>query len=284
MTQPMPIYLDFWADQPPVPATCPVAHPAATGSQSWVMAGGFASYPTAIPEGSTPLRPDVAHMFRIYDPADPREIMWVTDTRAAPTWVVTRAAEGSTPVSHQAGFEIRPFITKASLDGRQRGSPNGLMLRPQLTSAPVEWTDAGQHDLARITIPAMEAFRGGAQYEIQAWGYYTAAGTTSISFGLARDNPNVNLGTLAHTITGAAGLPQWRIFAAFNSHGANTAQSVMAWVGNNGNQATPIPAYLFGDMTEVPFAGSNDTVFRLWASKAGAATMVLLGARAGRAA
>jgi hypothetical protein len=317
MTTPMPVYLEPWINSPPVPVLGPAAGVNGAGqgiSQPWVMGGNWAAYPVAQPAPARPPR-----LFRMFDPADPREIIWVTDTggaHTAPTanWQVTRSAEGSVPqVPHAPGFELRPFLTKASLDGRARGTPNGLTwrngLNPEAPTVPYSWT-AGSHVLTQVEIPQGEAIEG-SLYEIHAWGYYNggvppAPVTTAVNLGVDWVNPGppltrVVIGGAGHAVAGVSGMPLWRVHAALNIHGqiataATCSVSVMFWCAVNGtNQALTVPVLLFGNIgsptnvntgpQEPVINTSTNGLFRLYCNKVPDGNiMTLLGTRAGRAA
>ena len=159
------VYTEQWANPPAVPATVPAAQlaVAAGTAQVWSMAGGWAGYPVADRNAGPP------SMFRIYDPADPREIIRVAHTAGA-AWSVTRGDQGSRTVAHAAGFEVRPFITRDGLASLVRGAPSGtgLVLTrawPFVPSARVQTytaslTDKGcRFTYAALPIPAGEATR-----------------------------------------------------------------------------------------------------------------------------
>jgi hypothetical protein len=324
MTQPMPVYLEPWINSPAasdavtVPAGA-LPRPAGT-SELWTMAGRWDMWPDANP-GARPPR-----VFRLFDPADPREIIWVTNTsgtlardelaagarrderagshraRAALTnvWRVTRSAEGSVPnVAHAPGFEVRPFLTKASMDGRARGTPNGLTwrngLNPEVPTVPYGWTDAATHVITQVEIPAGEAIPA-SLYELNAWGYYSA-GTTQLTMGVDWYNPppsgaRVILGAVGHATAGAAGSPLWRVHAAVNLHsvqanGMTTCSvSIMLWCAINGtNQSLAVPVLLYGNLGEPQVDARIPALLRLYCARIPAGfQMAVQGTRAGRAA
>jgi hypothetical protein len=311
MTTPMPVYLEPWVNSPVPPAFVPAgaAGAAAGVSQVWTMDGNWAAYPDAQP--APPARPP--RLFRIYDPADPREIMWVTNTGGAVyqrgmragerragtgravtnTWTVTRSAEGSVPgVAHAPGFEVRPFLTKASLDGRARGNYNGLIWRnrqsPTIPQVPARWTDTGDKALCQVNVPAGEAIPG-SLYELHAWGYYET-GMTSINMGVdwGPATAPVYIGNVVRTPAGAAGTPAWRVHAAVNIHGnpavnATCSVSIMWWCAL-GNQSLAVPVFLYGNLGEPVINTAVDAECRLQCSKPGGGAMIVQGTRAGRAA
>jgi hypothetical protein len=86
--------------------------PAAGTSEAWtvnVTAAFAVASSTAVP----------ATHFHIVDPAAPTEVMKVTTspggTGSGQSWTVTRGAEGSTPVTHAAGFTIVQSVTAGAL-------------------------------------------------------------------------------------------------------------------------------------------------------------------------
>lgn len=90
--------------------------PASGTSETFTVATvpGSASFPVASSAAVPPVQ------FRIVDQAEPDEIMIVTNVGGTSnnTWTVTRGAEGTTPVSHSAGWTAQNIITAAGLDGR----------------------------------------------------------------------------------------------------------------------------------------------------------------------
>ena len=130
----IPVYGETWLAPPDPLATVPAGAglPAGPGAvETWTMAGNYAAYPLASPAARPPA------LFRVYDPDEPREQITVTDTRAAPAWTVRRAFEASrTDLTHKPGFKVRPFLTKAGLNGRAAGTPSrtGLVMPRSLSS------------------------------------------------------------------------------------------------------------------------------------------------------
>jgi hypothetical protein len=271
-----PIYAEVWASPPDPPAVVVDAHPAAAPGalDTFQMGGGYAAYPVADPAARPPT------VFRIYDPADPREIIRVGDTGGAhlvpsPVWQVTRATEDSSAaVGHAAGFEVRPFITKASMDGRARGttSRTGLKLRPRL-AGPVTYTGNADNYVAELLVPGGEAISG-SLYEIIAWGYYTAgpmAGTAPNAgphFNCGgRWSSNGNPGQLEMAVlgavTGTAGL-RWRIHAAVNLYGVTLTATISLWAARSTNPSDPVPVKgMFGPVDPWPQNVLADSTFAL---------------------
>ncbi len=80
--------------------------PSGGTSQSWTVASS-ASFPAAA-TGVT--------QFHISDPAQPSELILVTNISGS-TWTVTRGAEGTTPVAHSAGFTVKQVVSAGFLTG-----------------------------------------------------------------------------------------------------------------------------------------------------------------------
>ena len=97
--------------------------PSGGTSQSWTVASS-ASFPAAV-TGVT--------QFHISDPAQPSEIITVTNISGT-TWTVTRGAEGTTPVAHTAGFTVKQVVTAGFLTSLSPVS--GQYLCPPTVYAP----------------------------------------------------------------------------------------------------------------------------------------------------
>ena len=80
--------------------------PASGTPETWTVASS-----TPFPAASSSL----GTQFHVGDPAADTEIILVTNVSGT-TWTVTRGAEGSTPVTHSAGFTIVQVIPKGFLD------------------------------------------------------------------------------------------------------------------------------------------------------------------------
>lgn len=97
--------------------------PSGGTSESWTVASST-SFPAAVTGAS---------QFHICDPAQPSEIMAVTNVSGS-TWTVTRGAESTTPVTHSAGFTVKQVVTAGFLSGL---SPlSGQYLCPPTSYAP----------------------------------------------------------------------------------------------------------------------------------------------------
>jgi hypothetical protein len=75
--------------------------------QSWVVGSS-----SAFPAASSTANP--ATQFHIADPASSSELIAVTNVSGT-TWTVTRGAEGTTPVTHSAGFTVYQVVSAAGL-------------------------------------------------------------------------------------------------------------------------------------------------------------------------
>ena len=166
-----PAFREVWANPPEhrwdpaawpaitraAPATVPAAHPAvAPGTQeTWAMAGGWQLFPPVpAAEAYPPL------VLRVTDPADPREVILVRDSRTA-AWQVTRGDQGTWPVSHAAGFTVRNAITAAGMASLAQGVPsgNGLVLPGAGLTEPADRTGNAQLTVASLQVPGGEAGR-----------------------------------------------------------------------------------------------------------------------------
>lgn len=94
--------------------------PVAGTSESWTISA-TAAFPAVSAAGGT--------QFRFIDPALPGEVMIGTSapggTGAGQSWTVTRGAEGTTPVSHTAGFTINEAVTAGFLSRLAQGQADG---------------------------------------------------------------------------------------------------------------------------------------------------------------
>jgi hypothetical protein len=171
--------------------------------ETWDMAGGWAAFP-----GANEGPPWPEEQFRVFDLHAPAEIILVratsgTTTRAqdrrrarrrlpprsapGPVWDVTRGDQGTIPVRHAPGFQVRNLITGPALTSSlAAGTPDihGLVLPAAGRRGPaVPFTDNQFHPVAELPIPAGEAIPG-AVYELTAFGIYQVpnAAPQNISF------------------------------------------------------------------------------------------------------
>ena len=88
--------------------TVPAGADAPSGgtSETWTVASS-STFPAAA-TGVT--------QFHVSDPAQPSEIILVTNVSGT-TWTVTRGAESTTPVAHAAGFTVKQVVTAGFLGG-----------------------------------------------------------------------------------------------------------------------------------------------------------------------
>ena len=243
-------------------------------AEMWAMGGGYAAFPPADAVGG--LYPPTT--FRIFDPADPREIMRVRQT--GPTWAVVRGDQGSLPVPHAAGFTVLPFTTASALAAMAPGVPsgNGLLIPGASrdlagVSGGWSWYFIAPHE---FEAPAGELNRG-AVYEVMGWGHYTftAAGSPNIPalmptppyfcaamyFGGYTGNPDkygdVNrIGQIAiplgpRTIANLPAHGRWRIHGtmAFYPGAVTTTIELHLATGNGGaanNAGLPVELRMFG--------------------------------------
>lgn len=99
---------EVFANQPQTQVTSGgTTAPSAGTQESWTPLSP-SGFPPASPVATPPT------FFRVTDPAAPSEKVIVTDSRTVP-WTVTRGAEGTQPVAHQAGFSVVQVVTAATL-------------------------------------------------------------------------------------------------------------------------------------------------------------------------
>lgn len=84
--------------------------------ETWTVTGLAGVFP-AISNAAAP-----PSFCRCCDPALPSEILWITNISGT-TATVTRGAEGSTPVSHAASFQLELLITAGGLGSFAQGWP-----------------------------------------------------------------------------------------------------------------------------------------------------------------
>jgi hypothetical protein len=221
--------------------------PAAGSSESWTVSSS-----TGWPAASNSTVP--ASMFRIFDPAQPTEIMVVTNVSGT-TWTVTRGAEG-TPVAHASGFTVENVITGASMNSMVQGPPSdygmNLPAAGVVTGAPVSNTTVAQ-TIAQITVPANEPVAGSV-YEIELFGIYSTTGTPSLVFTVQWGATTTGSQAVG-TGSGAANA-RWRVHAiiVFTSPTAYTI-NVKVDVATTNTGATSVPSFMFG-----PTASNTVTV------------------------
>jgi hypothetical protein len=132
--------------------------PAPGTSESWTMAGAYASWPQV-----TNVVP--ATQIHVYDQALPSEVMLVTNMSGA-TWTVTRGAEGTTPVVHAAGFAIQQVVSASVLTFMQQKTIVSQTSAQQTFSLVALTAVTG---LAALLVPGT--------YDIELELFWTPAGT-----------------------------------------------------------------------------------------------------------
>jgi hypothetical protein len=99
------VLTELFADQPQTTIT--------TGGTDAPTAGTVEALTPASGSGFPTVSAPSNSQFHIADPAASSELITVTQT--GPTWTVTRGAEGTTPVPHQAGWTARQVVTAGVL-------------------------------------------------------------------------------------------------------------------------------------------------------------------------
>ncbi len=89
--------------------------PAGGTQETWTVAAS-----TSFPAAATGVT-----QFHISDPAQPSEIVAVTNVSGT-TWTVTRGAESTTPVMHTAGFGVKQVVTAGFLGGLVLSPPTSV--------------------------------------------------------------------------------------------------------------------------------------------------------------
>ena len=122
--------------------------PAQGTVETWTLSGS-----TLPAVSSTAVPPTQCY---ICDPDAESEKMLVTNI-SGPTATVTRGADGTTPVTHAAGFTVRNTVTRASLEGLVQQSGGALLsgLAPQsvaLTDAATIAVDASLGNYLTVTL------------------------------------------------------------------------------------------------------------------------------------
>ena len=78
--------------------------PSGGTQETWTVASS-SSFPAAVTNSS---------QFHVSDPAQPSEVVAVTNVSGT-TWTVTRGAENTTPVAHSVGFTVKQIVTAGFL-------------------------------------------------------------------------------------------------------------------------------------------------------------------------
>jgi hypothetical protein len=177
------ITTELWANPPSSAAMVSSGGtdaPSAGTSESWTMAGGYASMPSAS-NSTVP-----ATQFHIIDPAQPTEIMVVTNVSGT-AWTVTRGAESTTPVTHASGFTVQQVASAYGLKNLLQvpQSGNGVALpNGTITSVQSAVNTTATLTVASLAVPAGEATPNSV-YELEAWGGYgTASSNTTLTWTL----------------------------------------------------------------------------------------------------
>lgn len=93
---------DLFTNQASTTVAASKTAPAAGTTESWTVASS-----SSFPSASNSANPVTE--FYVSDPAAPTELILVTNVSGT-TWSVTRGADGTTPVTHSAGFTIKNVI------------------------------------------------------------------------------------------------------------------------------------------------------------------------------
>jgi Pectate lyase superfamily protein len=99
------VLTELFADQPQTTITSGGTDAPAAGTAQTLTPAPGGGFPAVSAASSS--------RFHIADPAAPSELIAVTQT--GPTWAVTRGAEGTAPVAHQAGWTARQVVTAGVL-------------------------------------------------------------------------------------------------------------------------------------------------------------------------
>jgi hypothetical protein len=176
----MPTAIELFANPPSSPATVSSGGTTAVTagtSQTWTMAGGYASYPAASNAASPPTQ------FHIYDVANPSEIMLVTNVSGS-TWTVTRGVDNTTPTTHVAGFTIAQVVSAAVLANLTQNTTTMPVFQADTTAFTCSGTSFVQMSKA-WSIPANDGAVGSV-YRLTVFGTGTwAAAAPSLNFTLA---------------------------------------------------------------------------------------------------
>ena len=121
--------------------------PSAGTAETWVVASA-ASFPTASSTASPPTQ------FHVADPAVPSDLSTVTNTSGT-TWLVTRGAEGTTPVGHASGFTVEQVVTAGGYAGfLTANSGYATTASPALTGSPTAPTQTAADNSTKIATTA----------------------------------------------------------------------------------------------------------------------------------
>lgn len=287
----MSITTELWAN----PATSTTVTsggttaPAQGTSESWTMAGGYASFPAA----SNSAAPN--SQFHVIDPALPTELIAVTNVSGT-TWTVTRGAEGTSPVAHASGFAVIQVVTAAGLDNLLQGpqSGNGLALpRANVNTSILSVVNNNTTALvaASMSVPANEA-TAGSIYEIEAWGVYgTASANTNLTFAVSWGA--VTLGSNAFTMPASQSIAapsRWRFKGSVSIQSGPVACSNFRLEYVNSNSAgTAGSFFLYGDnaVTGKSITTSSTETFELtlqWTTQSTSNGIYVFGGKAWKAA
>lgn len=153
---------------------------AAGTTETWTVASS-----SAFPAASNATYP--TSQFYVADPAAPTELILVTNVSGT-SWSVTRGADGTTPVSHSAGFTIKNVVPSAFLqsiaDRLQQETYNVKDFGAK--------GDDSTNDATAINLALETAWRQGGGHVIIPKGIYRIMGTT----GPLRTRSNVRVTAL----------------------------------------------------------------------------------------
>jgi hypothetical protein len=158
------VLTELFADQPQTTITSGGTDAPAAGTTQTLTPASAGGFPAVSAASNS--------RFHIADPAAASELMAVTQT--GPTWTVTRGAEGTTPVAHQAGWTARQVVTAGVLgsmvqvvDARAFGAKGDGTTDD--TAALAAWIDAiGQASGAFAVLPPGRYMISGPLPEIKA--------------------------------------------------------------------------------------------------------------------
>lgn len=163
--------------------------PAPLTSESWAVGST-----TGFPAASTGANPPT--LFRIVDPAAPSEIMAVTNVSGT-TWTVIRGYEGTTPVTHAAGFTVLNVVSAGYLGAVS-------MVRTTAAALATSANNIVATTIATFTVPANDAATG-SWYQFNAFGTASSTGTPTITFRAKYGATGIATFTAITTASGLAG-------------------------------------------------------------------------------
>jgi hypothetical protein len=284
---------ELWANPPATLATVSsggTTAPAQGTSQSWTMAGGYASFPAASSAANPP------NQFHVIDPAAPTEIIAVTNVSGS-TWTVTRGAggvDGTTPVVHAAGFAVQQVVTAGGLGQLVQGPPSGdglSMLNGSNDALVSAVNTAAAVQAAGLAVPGGEAIPGSV-YELEAWGLYGTNSTgTVLTFALTWGA--VTLGTNAFTMPvsqNIAAPARWRFKASVEIFAGPVAGvNARLEIAPSNAAGTAVAVYLFGSnatggLTVVTATGVAFELNLNWTTANAANGVYVMGGKAWKAA